>query len=135
MAAISTVANVFKKNLNTAAGFGKKLFGIPTKVQEARKFSAAPTFKEARGEPEETVKSSGGMSGVLDELRALKNSGIVSKTRPPPPGGDDPVTVIDIPKEEVFDEPTGESGSGDEEEKKEEEEPGSGEETQPEDQA
>ena len=110
--AVSSVANVFKKNLNNAAGFGKKLFGIPAKVEEARKFSAAPTIKEARRESE-AVQSTRGMGGVLDELRALKNSGIVSKTRPPPPGGDDPITVIDIPKEEVLDEPTG----ADEEEK------------------
>ena len=124
--AVSSVANVFKKNLNNAAGFGKKLFGIPAKVQEARKFSAAPTMKEARRESE-AVQSTGGMGGVLDELRALKNSGIVSKIRPPPPGGDDPVAVIDIPTEEVFTEPT-----GDDEEGKVESEPEPEEETEPE---
>ena len=111
--AVSAVANVFKKNLNNAAGFGKKLFGIPSKIEEARKFSAAPTMKEAR-------KEATGRGGILDELRALKNSGIVSKARPPPPGGDDPVTVIDIPVEEVFTEPI---GADNEEEEKVESEP------------
>ena len=114
--AVSSVANVFKKNLNNAAGFGKKLFGIPSKVEEARKFSAAPTMKEAR------------RGGILDELRALKNSGIVSKTRPPPPGGDDPVAVIDIPAEEVFTEPIG----ADDGEEKVESEPEPEEEEEPE---
>jgi hypothetical protein len=97
--AISSVANVFKKNLNNAAGFGKKLFGIPAKVEEARKFSSAPTMVERR--------STTTVSNVLEELRALKNSGIVSKTRPPPPEGGDPIAVIDIPREDEFGEPIG----------------------------
>jgi len=100
--AVSSVANVFKKNLNNAAGFGKKLFGIPAKVQEARKFSSAPTMVERR-----TTVPSLHLGGVLDELKALKNSGIVSKTRPSPSGGDDPIAVIDIPREEEFTDPAG----------------------------
>jgi hypothetical protein len=116
--AVSSVANVFKKNLNNAAGFGKKLFGIPAKVEEARKFSSAPTMKEARRE-----SNTGGMGGILDELRALKNSGIVSKTRPSPPGGDESVAIIDIPSEEVFDEPAGDVEENVEPEPAPEEEP------------
>ena len=68
---------MFKKNLNNAAGFGKKLFGIAPKVEEARKFSAAPSMKIARA-----PRASGEYGGVIDELRALKNSGLVSKARP-----------------------------------------------------
>ena len=99
--AISSVANVFKKNLNTAAGFGKKLFGMPTKVEEARKFSSAPTMKEARRESESPViGSGGGMGGVLDELRALKNSGLVSTKLPAPTDGGEKPVVIDVVAEE-----------------------------------
>ena len=86
--AISSVANVFKKNLNNAAGFGKKLFGIPAKVQEARKFSAAPTMVALRA-----PSPSGNMGGVLDELRALKNRGMVSKN---PTDSEDIPVAIDI---------------------------------------
>ena len=99
--AISSVANVFKKNLNNAAGFGKKLFGIPSKVEEARKFSSAPTMVERR------VAVSGGaqLGGVLDELKALKSRGMVSKI---PKDSEDSPVVIDVnidKKEEPIDDP------------------------------
>jgi hypothetical protein len=117
--AISSVANVFKKNLNNAAGFGKKLFGIPSKVEEARKFSAAPTMVERRA-----VLS----GGILDELKALKSRGMVSKV--PKDSEDSPVVIdINITKtEEPGEDPPVESPpssepsvAGDEEEEDEEE--------------
>jgi len=101
--AISSVANVFKKNLNTAAGFGKKLFGIQAKNEEARKFSAAPTMKEFRRGSEDPPS---GVNSILDELRALKTAGIVSTTLPPPKDGGDVIEVIVSPTvEPTEDEP------------------------------
>ena len=119
--AISSVANVFKKNLNNAAGFGKKLFGIPSKTQEARKFSSAPTMVERR------VAVSGGaqLGGVLDELKALKSRGMVSKI---PKDSEDSPVVIDVnidKKEEPIDDlpidepPPSEPSVGDEDEEEE----------------
>ena len=102
--AISSVANVFKKNLNNAAGFGKKLFGIPAKVDETRKFSSAPTMKEARRESEPPALSIGG--GILDELRALKSSGLVSTKLPAPKDGGDIPVIIEVAEEFVEPEAT-----------------------------
>jgi len=119
--AISSVANVFKKNLNNAAGFGKKLFGIPSKVEEARKFSSAPTMVERR------VAVSGGaqLGGVLDELKALKSRGMVSKI--PKDSEDSPVVIdVNIDKKEepvdnppVYEPPPSEPSVGDDDEEEE----------------
>ncbi len=71
--AVSSVASVFKKNLNNAAGFGKKLFGLPDKSKPSTAVKKEPP-----------VVQTSKMTGVLDELRALKNAGVVSKKLPAP---------------------------------------------------
>ena len=97
--AVASVANVFKKNLNTAAGFGKKLFGLPEKTK-----STVPVKKLIP--PPSIVVNSGPMGGVLDELRALKNAGVVSTKLPPPKNGDAKPEQIEVVVEEPsFEEP------------------------------
>lgn len=113
--AVSSVASVFKKNLNNAAGFGKKLFGLPDKSK--------PTAA-VKKEPPPVVQASK-MTGVLDELRALKNAGVVSKKLPAPQEQESKPEEIQVvvdpteepssseqPVEEPKEHPSGEDDSG-----------------------
>jgi hypothetical protein len=58
-------------------------------MKAARRESASPV-----------IGSGGGMGGVLDELRALKNSGLVSTKLPAPTDGGEKPVVIDVVAEE-----------------------------------
>jgi len=99
---VAAVANVFKKNLNNAAGFGKRLFGLP-----ADTLSVTLPIKKLIPPPSTVVRS--GHSGVLDELRALKNAGVVSTKLPPPNNGDAKPEKIEVVVEEpTFEEPEAE---------------------------
>jgi len=103
---VSGAANIFKKNLSVASGFGKKIFGLSGNTEnktEAVVTMKKPTPVEVFSDAEVPKFSAAASKvNIMDELKALKGRGIVSK-KPPglsaPPAGEAPPVVIDIPEE------------------------------------
>jgi hypothetical protein len=118
--AITSVANVFKKNLNNAAGFGKKLLG-----RSGATYSIPMSDKKLVPPSDPNPVKSSPMGNVMDELRALKNAGVVSTKLPPPKEGDAAPEEIDVIVEDPpFEEPEAEADEEPEPEAGVDEEPG-----------